>query len=625
MQPTTELLVPRPQTATPTDDTFELPARLDVSLALPDIQRQRALYQLTTLFTGHDGGPVDIHVDGETRRASVRLRLEPGRPESYRLHISSSGIEIVGGDDAGLLHGLGTLTQWIRLHGESRRWLRGLEVQDYPDFPHRGVLLDVSRDKVPRLSTLFALVDLLAQLKINQLQLYFEHTFAYRGHEKVWRDADPFTAVDIRQLDRYCSDRFIRLVPNQNSFGHFHRWLVHEPYRSLAEVPDGIDHPFSDRREPFGLCPTDPRSLELLADLYDQLLPHFTSRLFNVGLDETIDLGRGRSREAVEASSVAEVYLEFLKAVERLVSERGRRMLFFADIVREHPEIVTRLPDRAVALEWGYEADHPFSRNLGPFQAAGREAWVCPGTSSWNSFGGRLSNALGNLAAAAMQGHEAGSRGYLITDWGDFGHLQPLPISYPGFVAGASYAWNTSTAEPGIGSEMAALLDRHLFRDEAGRTGRVLCALGRVAEISSAGLRNSSALFLALLHPERPLDHPALRGLTGSAIEASREAVATALDAVASCRPEAADGSLVLREIEWTGRMMAFACDFADARLEAGGRAPGELPDAVRSRLRAQLERQLEEHEQIWIARNRPAGLADSQRRLRGLLATLAA
>ena len=41
----------------------------------------------------------------------------------------------------------------------------------------------------------------------------------------------------------------------------------------------------------FSLNPTDPRSLEFIEGLYDQLLPCFTSRLFNVGCDETFDIG----------------------------------------------------------------------------------------------------------------------------------------------------------------------------------------------------------------------------------------------------------------------------------------------------------------------------------------------
>jgi hypothetical protein len=66
---------------------------------------------------------------------------------------------------------------------------------------------------------------------------------------------------------------------------------------------------------------------------------------------------------------------------------------------------------------------------------------VCPGTSSWNSIGGRTDNALANLRSAAENGLKHGARGYLTTDWGDNGHWQSLPISELGFALGAAYAW----------------------------------------------------------------------------------------------------------------------------------------------------------------------------------------
>ena len=76
-------------------------------------------------------------------------------------------------------------------------------IEDWPDFAARGVMLDISRDKVPTLATLTGLVDLLAGWKINQLQLYTEHTFAYAGHERVWRGASPMTGEQIERLDQF--------------------------------------------------------------------------------------------------------------------------------------------------------------------------------------------------------------------------------------------------------------------------------------------------------------------------------------------------------------------------------------------------------------------------------------
>ena len=106
-------------------------------------------------------------------------------------------------------------------------------------------MLEVSRTKVPTMDTLLTLIDQFSTLKYNQIQLYTEHTFAFSNHRQVWQDASPYTASDIINIRQYCEDRFIDLVPNLNSFGHFERWLRHPTYHHLAECPDGFIHPLA--------------------------------------------------------------------------------------------------------------------------------------------------------------------------------------------------------------------------------------------------------------------------------------------------------------------------------------------------------------------------------------------
>ena len=381
----------------------------------------------------------------------LEARLDPGMdqgPESYALNIGENGIRLTAGAAAGLFYGLCTLRQWVRIHRYAgvRGKLRCLTVRDGPAFKHRGVMLDISRDKVPNLETLRLLIDRLASWKINQCQLYMEHTFAYIGHESVWSRSGALTANEVQELAKYCHERFITLVPNQNSFGHFHRWLIHEPYRGLAECPAGVDHAFSTQREPFSLCPGDSRVIPLLDDLFGQLLPNFRTELFNVGLDETFDLGMGRSKEVCQQRGKERVYLDFLKEVHALARRHGKRIQFWGDIIVKRPDLVDDLPKDAIALEWGYEADHPFGEHGKIFAESGLEYYVCPGTGSWFSLSGRTRNTLLNLASAAREGFRHGASGYLITDWGDHGHWQPPPVSYLGFLAGAGFAWRPDLA-----------------------------------------------------------------------------------------------------------------------------------------------------------------------------------
>ena len=360
-------------------------------------------------------------------------------------------------------------------------------------------MLDISRDKVPTMATLFALIDMLAEWKINQLQLYTEHTFAYSKHRTVWEHASPITADEIQQLDQYCRERFIDLVPNQNSFGHMERWLKHAEYAHLSEANDGAETPWGFRwKGPFSMCPTDPKSLELLKELYTELLPNFSSPFFNVGCDETFDIGQGRSKSDCGRLGVHRVYLNFINQVNDLVKSNGRQMMFWGDVILHQPDLIAELPKNVIALQWGYEANHPFDKEGAQFKQAGVPFYVCPGTSSWNSIAGRSQNAIENLRAAAESGLRHGAIGYLITDWGDNGHLQYLPVSYFGFAAGAAFSWCLkSNAE----LDVTAVLNHHAFKDSTGTLGHVAMELGKVCDVCGKSNVNGSALFRLLVVP----------------------------------------------------------------------------------------------------------------------------
>ncbi len=465
-------------------------------------------------------------------------------PQGYRLRINPAGTEIEAPDAAGRFYAEMTLRQVRRQCGEH---LPVGEIEDWPDFPVRGVLLDISRDKVPTMETLFGLVDELAEWKINHLELYTEHTFAYRNHRTVWKHASPMTGEEIERLDAYCRERFIELVPNQNSFGHFERWLTHPPYQHLAA---GTHRTCLD--------PAKPASLALLGELYGELLPHFTSRKFNVGCDETYGI-EGR------------VYLNFLLKVYELVARHGRKMHIWGDVLRGRSE----LPHDVVVLQWGYEAEHVFTD-------PGRPFYVCPGTSSWNSITGRTDNCLANLRHAAASAAD----GYLIADWGDNGHWQYQPVSYLGFAAGAAVAWGGNV-------DIIPALDTHVFCDAAGVMGRLAYDLGNAYLKTGKIVKNATSLF-QLLHRDGPEIPPNLA--------VTREYIQSVVAPLGNARMQRADAALIQAEFSNAARMLTWACD----------RGLGVRRDA---------QEILTEHRRLWLARNRPGGLADSthvlERRLR--------
>ena len=458
-------------------------------------------------------------------------------------------------------------------------------------FEVRGYLLDVSRDKVPTLATLKRIVDLLERFGYNQFQLYTEHAFAYAKHRSVWKDASPITAEEIRELDAYCSLKGIELVPNQNSFGHLERWLSLPEYNHLAELPHGgARTPWGTiKKDPTTLCPTDPATLEFLEGLYDELLPNFSSSLFNINCDETFDFmdGRGRSAAAVAEKGAGRVYLEFLEKVAELVRRRGKRPMFWGDVILRHPELVPELPKDLIALDWGYEGNHPFMDEAQKFRDAGLDFYVCPGTSSWNSLAGRVENMRENMAAAEKAGRIFGAKGFLVTDWGDGGHWQPLAASLPGLVLGGLFATEGhKAAKMDLEDALNAVMGVPL--------GGTLLRLGTLYLRGGALRANASELFRILANDRGYSRHPGLTDPILAEISSFAE----------GCRHDAArfasstlhgEGAVWAQEIIYMANLVDAACNRRDDK-------------------RLRLLR--EEHGRVWRLRNREGGRLDSLAKL---------
>ena len=511
-------------------------------------------------------------------RLARLLRTPELPPQAYELALDENGALLKASDDAGFFYALLSLQEVLA--PSSNRSARVLRASFAPALPVRGYMLDISRDKVPAMETLFALVDTLASLRYNQLQLYTEHTFAFADDAPAWRGYSPMTPEEIMRLDEYCARRFIELVPNLNSFGHLGKWLCHPEYAHLAE------HEKPWLYEPWGswmhdvICP-GPEAEAFIARLYDEMLPNFTSRTLNVGCDETLELGSGRSRERFPGVPASTLYLDFLKTIARLARERGFRIQFWGDIILKHPDLIPQLPPDCTALAWGYEANDISADACQAFQNAGVPYLVCPGTSTWNSFAGRRDVMLANLRTSVANAIRYGAQGLLLTDWGDHGHSQYWPASWPGLTAAALAAWNGALPAE---DDLARLVDRFFHTSGAG--ARIL-ALGGIADALQPRIHNRAHPFQAFLdHGKRARD----LGITAEACAALRDD----LDHL----PPVDDAPRLVRD------ELAQTAEWIRAGLDLIAGTPADWE--------ARADALLAEHRRLWLARNREGGLHHS-------------
>jgi hypothetical protein len=376
-------------------------------------------------------GEVAIRGKGLADDATIQLNAKL-KPEGYRLTIAKDGLKLEAPDVRGAAHGLRTLAQIVRQSPKGK--LQCLKIDDWPDFVDRGVYYDVARGRVPTLESFKKQIDLLAAAKINHLQYYIEHTFHFRRHPDIGRNAGRLTADNIIELDAYARQRHVELVPSLSSFGHLVPVLSLPKYRHLAE--SGADCNY------WSLAPVLEESYQFLRQLYDEFLPCFSSKKFNMCCDEVWDLGNGQSAALAKRIGKGPLYLRHIKRCRDLAATHGKKVMMWGDIVREYPELVPEIPKDITMLDWGYDRDVTFGR-VKDFSAAGLDAYVCPSVNGYGALFPRMWESAVNIAGWAKAGKRHGAVGMLNTDWGDGGHFNFTECAYPGYLFGAEQSWNT--------------------------------------------------------------------------------------------------------------------------------------------------------------------------------------
>jgi len=565
-------------------------------------------------------GVVDRTVLDKVRwEETPRVDLPSDSAGAHRIVISAHGTRIqaepAADFDNGFTRAQCTIDQLKVAYGAD---VPAMVIEDWPSFATRGLMLDVSRDRVPTIEQLESIADFMESVKLNHLQLYTEHTYRYAGHEEVWREWSPLTPGEVKHFDIYCAARGIQLSANQNCFGHLAKWLNHPKYQHLAETLG--DWVFQNETEafprsgPFSLCPTDPRSIEFVKDLLGQLLPCFYSPLVNIGCDETFDVGWGRSKQAVAERGRSAVYMDFVKQISDVVKSHDKRPMFWADIALTDPKSIPLIPKEMIGLAWGYEPDAKFGEWCSQLRDAGHEAWVCPGTSSWRSITGRTDERRANIRRAAREGAANGATGFLITDWGDSGHHQQWPIALHAIAEAADAAWNADeleTYDPRAAS-LHAFGDKSLkvatWLDELGNADAAMRLRGgRVSEGQTpTHLRNSSVLFCDLHMPDRPAkndDDKLRRGLTSLPVELWEQTV-NRIHELANSRPSV--GEQIDAELSHTLDVACFAA------VRGLWRRTGKYSTKERGDLANWLRTIIDRHRGLWLRRSRPGGLQDS-------------
>ena len=405
----------------------------------------------------------------------IRLSVEPGSvtigeaadrdkaslaEQAYRLVLKPQSILITANAAPGLLYGVETLIQLVRLE-DGQLLLPEGEITDWPDMQLRVIYWDDAHH-LERLEVLKAAVRQAAFYKINGFSIKLEGHFQYQ-HAPYIVEPYAMTAGELQELTDYALKYHVEIIPYLDGPAHDAFILKHPEYAGLREYAESN----------YEFCTTNPETYKLFYGMFDDLLEATKgSKYFVLSTDEPYYVGLAKNAQcnevdrAKELGSVGKLLAEFVTKTAGYLHERGRQVIFWGELPMV-PEDIASVPSYMINAEvYGPKFDPVF-------KAHGNRQLIFTSTNGWKEFlfpnyyllpqDQHIPGAPGGAYESVSQGpglveemfdsishnsarQNADLMGTFVAGWADVG--QHPETMWLGYATGSASGWRPGSPDP---------------------------------------------------------------------------------------------------------------------------------------------------------------------------------
>ena len=374
----------------------------------------------------------------EYGRQFLRERKETLRPEmkdeGYFLDVDANGTIIIGESEKGKFYGVMSLLQMVRRERRSIV-VDGATIEDFPLEKVRGISDDISRGQISTVENFKKIICFLAHYKMNTFSPYMEDMFVFKNHPLIGKGRGALTSQEVREIDAYAKKYYVDLIPTFETLGHWENILAKPEYLGYAEFPGAQT-----------LNVSNEKVYAMLDEMIGELCASFSSPYFNMGADESWDVGLGANKDRVAKNGLATVHAEHYKRVADIVKKYGKRPMMYGDIILNQPEILGKIPKDITIIDWHYEASFAYG-SAEVFKKAGFPFIASPAVWTFTGPFPNFLNTFVNIQNFNRDGFENGSLGLLTSNWNDYGGEELRELNYYGYAWTAECAWQPLNAD----------------------------------------------------------------------------------------------------------------------------------------------------------------------------------
>ncbi|RXP57909.1 beta-N-acetylhexosaminidase [Lutibacter sp. HS1-25] len=358
-------LMPWPQKITL--ETGEFIVKPDFTIGVNNSNSER-IDLATTNFLRRLSGRTGVFIDNgfafsasEVENPSLEIayqrigKLAVNEDESYVLKVSNSKISIEATTDIGAIHALETLLQLLN-NNDSSYYFPAVSIQDFPRFTWRGLMIDVARHFQP-VEVLKRNLDAMSAVKMNVFHWHLTDDQGFRieskTHPKLHQlgsDGLYYTQNQIKEVVKYASDRGIRVVPEVDVPGHATAILTAYPEIASKDTVYTIER-FSGIFDPT-LNPINPKTYEILGDLFGEMATLFPDQYVHIGgdenegkhWDENEEIQAFMKQHGLETNHDLQTYFNI--KLEEILAKNGKSLMGWEEIMTD------KMPTSALIHSW---------------------------------------------------------------------------------------------------------------------------------------------------------------------------------------------------------------------------------------------------------------------------------
>jgi len=294
--------------------------------------------------------------------------------EAYKLEVNKENIVITANGKSGFIYGLESIRQLLPEAIESSKivsnidWIiPNLEINDYPRFKWRGLMLDVSRHFFDK-DYVLEVIDGLALHKMNVLHLHLVDDQGWRieikkypkltsigGYRVDQEDASwsarevnkpsdkadfggYYTQEDIKEIVSYAASKGIQVVPEIEMPAHVMSAIAAYPELSCFERPIGVPSggvwPITEI-----YCSGKDSTFEFLENVLLEVMELFPSEYIHIGGDEATKTNWKicshcqERMKSEDLDDVEELQSYFVKRMEKFINSHGKKLIGWDEIL----------------------------------------------------------------------------------------------------------------------------------------------------------------------------------------------------------------------------------------------------------------------------------------------------